>query len=417
MIFQAQFFFPFLVFITVVGASFTNTIGEPGVGLAGRLTISDFLLLPIIFAGFIVCIFRKGNFRITSEYIAFLPLLFVFMVSACLAHSPDKALVELLIHSYIFLFSIAMLQFFPQNIDLQFVRRVLLSAVFGAYAAALYGLIIFFFFPSYNTVEGGLAAGFRNTGQAGNFFFTFSCIGIASLFSKFIKRNLFNLHAILTIVVALIFTGKRASLIGLMVSLFLLILLLIINGRRKEDLKDLLYFTFLTVVCSFFVFILVMYSLDQIDGVAWRFDNKFTGEGLEAFYDNFYVSNLIAGLNAFIDNPFLGVGLGNIEGNYHEFEIHSTYLAILATTGVFGFVAFFYFVFCLSKRFFVFNYTNYIDKFFFFFSPFFISMLVTWSYTYTIRKREFWILMFILATLKFFRTRSTINAHSDNSKY
>ncbi|GAP68541.1 O-antigen ligase like membrane protein, partial [Bacteroidales bacterium 6E] len=127
-----------------------------------------------------------------------------------------------------------------------------------------------------------------------------------------------------------------------------------------------------------------------------RIQKNVSGEGQLLSEDSFIAENIRDALTAFNDNPVFGTGIGGFTENYSQHEVHSTYFKIIGETGILGilaYVIFMYNVFSLLKYH---SRRSPLREFLFYILPFFIGCLVSWSYTYHMRKREFWILMSVL---------------------
>ncbi|MGH0003987.1 O-antigen ligase family protein [Pseudovibrio ascidiaceicola] len=393
----------FCAWLATVAAGLTKTLSPPGHGIGGRVSIGDLILILLIGLAFLMIMRNRGRIRITRHYLSILPLFAVFFISGTFADDQQGAYIELCVHIFAVLFSLALLNLMPTKMDVTFARQLTKAILFGSFLLALYGIIVLFFFPYLNPVVGGLAGSFRNTGQAGNYFLAFSTIGLAAILSGLIPRTFLNASMVLTLLLALILTGKRASLLGLIVGFLLLLLVLMVVSRKSSDARVGSMFVISSIVIGVVVFFVISFSLSTVEGAMWRFEAKFTKSGLENFSSGFYFSNLLAGFAAFSDRPILGVGLGNIEGIYHEFEIHSTYVALLATSGVVGFLGYFFFLYHIMRSVFILRWNNEMERFLVFFFPFIIGQAGAWMYTYTVRKREFWITMFLLAVFSVIR--------------
>ena len=132
--------------------------------------------------------------------------------------------------------------------------------------------------------------------------------------------------------------------------------------------------------------------VDNVSG-----DNNLAEEGFIA--DNFKIA-----IEVFLEKPLTGGGLGGVGGgNYGHHEIHSTYLKIVGECGIFGIIGYCAFMFLFLKVFFFKSskklnpYKNYLTLMF----PFILGCLVSWSYTYHMRKREFYILLTIVSITYF----------------
>ena len=114
-------------------------------------------------------------------------------------------------------------------------------------------------------------------------------------------------------------------------------------------------------------------------------------------------------------------------GRYERHEVHSTYLKIIGETGLLGIVPYLLFLFftlsmLFSKKIFV-QESSGIHPWFAFLMelrPFVIGWLISWGYTYHLRKREFWIafaMISIVYKLIIEFKNSEIQKSASNEKY
>jgi len=118
--------------------------------------------------------------------------------------------------------------------------------------------------------------------------------------------------------------------------------------------------------------------------------------------DNFFESNWGGAVEAFEDNPFVGTGLGAFDGSYRRYEVHSTYLKMIGETGIIGSIGYLLFIssFLLllkKQKYFSSEIYDLIKKM----RPFVVGCMVSWTYTYHVRKREFWILLVFLLIIHY----------------
>ena len=248
--------------------------------------------------------------------------------------------------------------------------------------------------------SGEVISGFRNAGQAGAFFLVFLTILIPLHYSN-LKNDLSKTYQILlkvALVSSIIFlfsTGKIAAYIGFVVGLFLFLII-------KRDFKSLFY-------TSIFV-VLISTGFNHLESVTPDFHNRinrkiesriiqnYNGENENKFIQN----NFNGALQAFYDNPISGSGMGAFYGNYGRYEVHSTYFKILGEGGLIVTLPYIIFVLVFLKIFPKIKTTNnpYLIYLKFMF-PFILGCMISWGYTYHLRKREFWILISVIAIVKF----------------
>ncbi len=411
MFFERFLRFSTFTFFVLAGITWVQSedIGE---GFSGRLAAGDLVGLVLLF----LFLFRLLSFRtpllyFTKEYMYYVPLLIVFGLGAIFAEYPQKASMEFLIHIFTFLVSFALFNLYrnksafrERQDTLEIVFKLLLHA--GA-LLALINLLQFFFFPHmiHTVAQGGIAATFRNTGQAGSFFGTYLAVLCPALLSGFIKKNTKNIILFCFVLLAFLFTFKRAALIGFFVGIGLIALLGFFSVKRANK-KMLLICVVLGAVMFPLFQAFFSWGLDNVSGMQWRVERKFNRGVLKKFSEGFAKENILASVDAFESSPLLGVGLGNVAGNFtRKFEIHSTYLAVLGNSGILGCLAY-----CLFISNFLFQVVRGCKKipsltrhalFLEYFTCMFLGLVISWAYTYHLRKREFWIMFFIVSLVRY----------------
>lgn len=385
-------FFSFLLFLL---SGITWVSGTAGQGIGGRVIAADiFGVLLISLVVLVILVRNNPSFSSTRTHNAFLPLLCVFLLGALFADFPQKTLFELLVLVFSFTLSIALFNLWSiYNVTLEDILRYLLYA--GAILAFV-GLLQFFIFKElFSGSFGGLSGTFRNTGQAGAFFGVLLAILIPGLISGKINGNFVNFICLSLIFFALVFTLKRAALIGFSIGCILIFLKLLLSTAKKDKLLAV------KVICSALVLIIpsvffMIWGLDNVNGLMWRFGNKINSDAIEDFSEGFLAENIRYTLTAFDINPIIGVGLGNVAGIISpKYEIHSTYMAILATSGLSGVMAYIYFIFTWLKTLLSTSKLSENREFLVLLTLMSSGLLVSWCYTYHLRKREFWILLTI----------------------
>lgn len=410
----------FLVFIYTLLSGITWVSGDAGNSVSGRFIAADFVGLAIIGCFFLDAI-RNKYFYYDRSFTIYLIFLFFNLISLTFSSYPDKGVVEYLTHVFIFLVTISLYNMvLYRKGDIFYIRTLFEASLLASGLIALVGILQFFFFPSlFSNSFGGLSGTFRNTGQAGAYFSIFLSLGIAGLISNFIRRNLLNLSSIVLLLTALIFTFKRAAIIGMSVGLLLLLIKLAIS-RRSDDKKYFLIF--LSVIFGFsFIFLnIFLWAGENIEGVVWRSTSKFNENTIEDFSEGFLAENIAATMHAFWDSPIIGVGMGNMAGIYTaKYEIHSTYMSILSASGLLGIILYLSYIFTIYKKFLRLGNYPVINQFLINTSILFLGLLVSWSYTYHIRKREFWIfitLILIVSAYNKMKQRCDSNFHTPEYK-
>ncbi|MDF1723034.1 MAG: O-antigen ligase family protein [Alcanivorax sp.] len=389
----------FLAGITWVG-------GDAGSGLLGRITFADIFALLMFFSVVVFLLFdSQKKILLPVHYIAYLPYLFILLFSCVFALFPQKGLFEIIVHFFAFavgvaLFNLPVYYSMPPSAIVSNVLSLLLSA--GGLIAFV-GLVHFFIFPSwFEGSAGGLSGTFRNTGQAGSFFGAYLSLLVPAFLSGFIRFNLRNVLFVFLIVLALAFTFKRAALIGFLLGYVGLIFVLLFSGS-KRDKKIGAFLAFFSLFFLVFFVAIFSWGIDNVESMRWRYESKVSVDAAQDFADGFFAENLHATWAAFSDSPLIGVGPGNVAGVYTlKYEIHSTYMKVVATTGVFGVIFYSLFLFSFSAKVFYSKARGQYNQFLRYFSPFLFGLIVSWSYTYHLRKREFWILLAIISLMFYF---------------
>lgn len=355
----------------------------------------------LFFLGYLL----KGRLIKLDIYFKIYPLILVFLLGGLFSKLPDKALSELVIILFVVCGSYlmaSMLVGLHEETLRWFFSLYLTSLGFLAFICVLDFTLIPGLIASRNL--GGLQGPFSNTGQAGSFFGVHVSIAVALLVSGLVSRKLWNWAMLFFLLLALVFTLKRAATIGFFIGFALLVLQLYFS-KSLLDKKLAVRITTYGSVIGMFVFLLFVWGLENIPGMDWRFGSKFSYAVVqEAVDQGFIVQNVINSIRAFIDSPLYGVGLANVAGVYQSHEIHSTYFSMLAYGGILGVLFYAYFMFFVLRLMFVefrLKAQNEFSRFLRYLFPMFIGLLVSWAYTTHWRKREFWILIAFIVVCSF----------------
>ncbi|WP_284379194.1 O-antigen ligase family protein [Amylibacter marinus] len=362
-----------------------------------RLIAADVFALVLI--GLVLILgFSGKRLKVHGVYWMFLPLLGLFLLSAIFADKPDKAFTETVILLFSACVSIAIANLIynltEQDLKIFLKGYALLLGVLSAYFLLDYMVL--------NVAWGGLKGTFRNTGQAGTFLGTHAAICLALSMSGLVPKNWIYNICIGLLVLALILTVKRAALIGLISGVFFVMVFLLLS-KSKTEKRIGVRILVITALTIFVGSILVQIAIELVPGLAWRFETKVNSDTVDDFASGFFAENVEGTLKALDENPFVGVGAGNVAGVYTaKYEIHSTYLGILATSGILGAVA--YLMFVLRCFIMLLNGgRNRADdpyaKFIFYMLPMCMGMFISWGYTYHLRKRSFWFMVAMLTAI------------------
>jgi len=259
--------------------------------------------------------------------------------------------------------------------------------------------------PVMNPRSGIVGIGtFRNTGQAGAYMLISLTVLIPAKvsdlyrqFSDYQKRVIS--YAIPLCVLFLILSIKRASIIGFLVGFSLWGISKLSTGVLRIGKLKIASIIYVVVVVVFLIMLIQFNSIENQSWMNW-WQYKIVG-GIPAALDmeegSFMYENYSLAFEAFEDNPMFGSGIGGFAGLYMKYEIHSTYIKMIGEAGILGAIGYIVFV-ILSSRFLLTaaKFKNHYSSFIKNAIPFLIGCFVSWSYTYHLRKREFWIMYAIL---------------------
>jgi hypothetical protein len=390
--------FIFLSFITksIGGIDHSNPI-------LSRLTYSDIFGVLAIMIGFSQLLkgIKTCN-RFLSLYTASFILVFFMFLPILFSLNIISTLLENSIIIFLVFISILIFQNYKYKLTGSLfpliINTTIAASFIGFYDIFAVNIGLPRLFDSRSSGE--VISGFRNAGQAGAFFLVFLTILIPLHYSN-LKNALSKTYQILlkvALVSSIIFlfsTGKIAAYIGFVFGLFLFLI-------TKRDFKSLFY-------TSIFV-VLISTGFNHLESVTPDFHNRinrkiesriiqnYNGESENKFIQN----NFNGALQAFYDNPISGSGMGAFYGNYGRYEVHSTYFKILGEGGLIVTLPYIIFVLVFLKIFPKIKTTNnpYLIYLKFMF-PFILGCMISWGYTYHLRKREFWILISVIAIVKF----------------
>lgn len=382
--------------------------------LGARIVPAD-LVMVLLMMFVVVGSGHRGAIQFSKIYVAALPLFMVFFLGAIFARYPDRVVVELIIISFGYLGSLTLANLLCANGE-NFFQKFCTGYVIAIGLVSLVSLLDFLVLPGIlgPTSFGGLSGTFRNTGQAGSFFGVNAVICCALLLSGLAPRRPLYILCAVICVFALIATLKRAAVIGFFAG-FSIIVFQLFMSRSRSDKKLGAVFISISLVVMILGATTFFWALENVEGMLWRYSYKFSSTAIDDFADGFLADNIEATLSALADRPLIGVGLDNVRLVYFINEIHSTYLGILAYSGIIGIILYFYFIGTVASTAFGGRHAKLQNKyaaFLYYLFPLFLGLMLSWAYTYHIRKREFWMLLAFIAAARFFshaaqsRTRS-----------
>jgi len=393
--------FIFLSFITksIGGIESSNPI-------LARVTFSDlFGALALLFG--IQYLFKgliEAN-KITKLFTISLWLIGLLFLLSPFSLNIQSTLIETLILLFLILLSVLIFYLFKDELSETIfpliINTTIIAALLGFYdlAASIVGLPRLF--DARN--DGEVISGFRNAGQAGAYFLVFLSLLIPLNYSD-LKSHLsvrYQKRLIISIIISIIFlfsTGKIAAYIGLVIGLFLFFI-------QQRKFKIIFYGSIMALVLYVGFLNLEKIVPNFNKRISYKIESRIIQQYEGTSTNNFFETNYNAAIQSFIDNPLAGSGLGGFTEKYGRYEVHSTYLKMLGEGGIFVTIVYVIFMIIFLKLFI--GKTSNINPFIIylkFMVPFILGCLVSWSYTYHLRKREFWILVAVVIIV-------TYNAH------
>ncbi len=390
--------YEFFIFLFILTSFITRTFGGDD-GLFSRIIVADIFGAIAILIYFIDGKKYFSSNRINSAWI----LIAAFALGIFGSYFPLKSLFEVIILAFLVLIFNSIVSHYntPEKFTrliIAFAYASLIGSAIGLYDIFIGGHGLPRIFPE--RASGEAVSGFRNAGQAG----AYMLISIVTLFAfytstlfKLLNSNQRNLIR-LTLIFSFLFfitTGKIAAYIGFLVSFFCYFI-------YKRNIKVLIG---TILVASLIGFIVIRFETAApllYDRLVRKVQTRILepAEGKENNAgSNFIKANFGGALQAFIDNPLTGSGIGGFLNRYGRYEVHSTYLKIVGETGMLGIIGYLVFMFYFIKTIFIPSkiqrknpYANFLREL----SPLIIGCIISWGYTYHLRKREFWIMFAIV---------------------
>lgn len=396
----------------VLSSIWTDTIGTLGQGITGRLVYSDlFGALGLFMFLFSLKGSRKIRIpKVIASYALFIGLLVPGLVVSI---NPTNTAIELLILFFLGLIFIMLVgEFNSKKGFLLLISIFALASLFAALVGSwnvLSSIIGLPRIPVVNQRSGILGIGtFRNTGQAGAYMLISLSVLIPVRVSKLyillssLQRSIVS-NAIPACIIFLILSIKRASIIGFLIGVSIWIVWKASKGVfRIGRLRISLLIYFVVLLGFIYIFISFNTSRNQEWTIWWQY--KVVGGVSNVLDEDSFISeNFSSAIVAVGNNPLFGTGMAGFTGRYGRFEIHSTYLKMFGEAGLVGAVGYFLFIISFIRSVFAnVDFENYYGSFLKNSIPFLIGCFISWSYTYHLRKREFWIMyaiLFIAASL------------------
>lgn len=412
-----------VIFILLSFISKTITTYEGSATVLGRITFADiFGALSIIFGIKQVVLGFVKSRKISIIYYAGVFMVLLFFAPIMWSLNPLATIIECLIVLFLLVVSVCLFYQFKEKlltVVIPFlIYTLIVSSVLGFYDLLASTIGLPRIFAQRN--DGEAISGFRNAGQAGAYYLIFLSMLIplrnSSLYPELSPRIRKLLNIALIVGICFFFaTGKIAAYIGLVAGVFF-------YAVKNRNIKTvfLILFSFIPI---FFIYI----NLEQIaPDVYNRIQNKIETrivQNVEGTSQNsFFETNWGGAIATFEEYPYTGSGLGGFVGNIHAYEVHSTYLKMLAETGLvgtFGYILFMFLVLLLFIKPKIHDrnvYYDYLSDML----PFFLGCVISWSYTYHLRKREFWIFIALLMITRYMAKKKALeraNTRIDTSSH
>lgn len=392
--------------LSILTSFITQTFGEGGI--LSRITVADMFgtVAFIVFIGL-------NKFYSSSGYRAAFFIVFAFAIGLFQTASLGQTLTELLVLLFLVFSSIMTYSVYrtPEGF-IQLINLVvytsLITSFFGFYGFVAMATGLPNIFPG--RAAGEIMSGFRNAGQAGAFILVFLTILMPFNFSTatqlLTKRQKLLLNiAIYSLIIFLFLTAKIAAYIG-----FAFCIIFSAAQRRKYG------YVFLILIVSG-VIALLWENLDSIAPAVYtrinakietRITNNLNDEN--DLDDSFIAKNFGEAIDVFVEHPITGAGIGGFQGVYAKHEVHSTYFKIIGETGTAGVIAYLLFIILLVSNFLGLSKEKKISPYADFLwnlKPFFFGCMVSWFYTYHLRKREFWIMFAVIAIASYLRKNTS----------
>lgn len=395
-----------LIALYILASFITRPILPEG-SFLGRFVLADFFGL----AATVLFFLNNRSLLKNKAYTAFLFFLIALFIGTTASDFLGTSIGEVIILLFLLVVSQVIYSTYAKPHDaiqlfilLSWVN--LIASSIGIYDSYFTSIGFPRIFPA--RADGEALSGFRNAGQAGAYIeiTLFTCYAFfkTKLFhslSKF-ERNQFRVSLVITFLF-FVLTGKVAAYIGGAIG----VLLYLVMKRRLSS--------FITVAV---LFVALVYVFNELPSIAPQINKRIFSKVRTRILEpmdmtetkgsvngtGFINKNFESALNSFYDNPIAGSGIGGFLGRYERHEVHSSYLKIIGETGLLGIITYSVFMFFFLKM--LFDFKKHLPDtdpnhawfaFLMEIRPFVIGWLISWAYTYHLRKREFWLAFAILS--------------------
>ena len=393
----------FFISLFILFSSYSHTIFPLRTNIIGRLTHSDiFGILSLLFS-----ILFIQKLRFTKLSLAWFFLVFTFSIGLLVTKNQVNTIEELLA---LILLGLIFVVYSTHFVTEKLFKTVVMLIALTTLIVSMIGINDIFSpqtgLPRIINLgsDRRIASGtFRNGGQAGAYLMITIVILFTSLTSKvnliFTKRDkLIILISLILGVAYFLINVKIAAYIGLGFG----ILFYFLFRRKIKTMIPIALFS----ICIYLIFSYLVLTEHRTVN---RFNAKYRTRIVANLTDEetpqkeWMYDNYTRAINTFFDSPLLGSGIGGFQNIYDEQEVHSTYLKLLGETGligVLGYIVFIYYFLILfrTKGFSKGNpYRDFISNL----VPFLFGFFISWGYTYHLRKRFYWLLVFLVYTANY----------------
>jgi hypothetical protein len=378
--------FGLLIWFILLG--FTDRGGGDDVSsIEGRISMPDMYFALL---GPILCYlaWKRGGITLPRFGVAAVAFLGWAAIFTPFSTNVWQSFFEILVHCFAFFGFLATFAYL-RTCNWDYRLRAGEAWLWGTGVIAFLGVFDFFLFslgkgsifPDNN--RGAVIGTFRNTGQAGAFYMVASTLAVP--FYRIMRPKFKFLGAICVILILLagILTVKRSTLFGLG---FGLVLLPFFEPTRAGTFRTITLGVLIAAVGSFLAVTLMSVNPDIFARFGFKFSAYINQRSEEFVMENIRVIN-----EALDARPLTGVGLGGVWGVFGKHEVHSGYLGILTNLGYGGFLVYCWFLIeylqALIKPISTHPQARIFGRIMI---PLVLGMMLSWSYNYHFRKREFW---------------------------
>lgn len=297
----------------------------PDLHMGSYMQVYSFALL-----GIVLFVLRKHSLKLArAPAIVPLTLLyFLSIVSLFWVHSYYEAVTTVLDYTNVFVVAVLILLLVK---DLRWIRNIIAAMVVSGFLVAALGILQFLFDVEWVHQQIPPAATFSNKNLAGQYMLLVFPLAIIAMFdSRKWQATWFYVLATVFIATYIFFTRSRAVWLGAAFEmLVLLIALLYILIGRRHNFIDTIHKK-LAVVGGVFAILVGTYLSPNLLNIESTAGNEGTSRSGWSLIQTVFEGGKISGLTRariwansvpmFIDNAFLGVGVGNWTVHYARYQ-------------------------------------------------------------------------------------------------